>query len=133
LRDRLAENEALQTYLFELWQDLAASLSRDLERPDSVLKDEFRRLLRSLADELERDGEMQVWVNAWLLEAVVGLVEGQREAIAGVVSETVRSWDAVETSRRIEAAIGRDLQFIRVNGTLVGGLVGVLIHAYTLL
>ena len=62
-----------------------------------------------------------------------GLVDGQREAIAGVVSETVRSWDAVETSSRIEAAIGRDLQFIRVNGTLVGGLVGVLIHAYTLL
>lgn len=133
LRDRLAENEALQSYLYELWQDLAASLARDLERPDSALKEEFRLLLRGLADELDRDGEMQLWVNAWLLEAAVGLVEGQREAIAGVVSETVRSWDAVETSRRIEAAIGRDLQFIRVNGTLVGGLVGVLIHAYTLL
>lgn len=132
LRDRLAENEALQSYLYDLWQDLAAALSRDLERPDSVLRKEVRRLLTSLADELERDGEMQLWLNAWLLEAVVGLVEGQREAIAGVVSDTVRSWDAVETSSRIESAIGRDLQFIRVNGTLVGGLVGVLIHAYTL-
>ena len=97
-----------------------------------MLRKEVRRLLTSLADELERDGEMQLWLNAWLLEAVVGLVEGQREAIAGVVSDTVRSWDAVETSSRIESAIGRDLQFIRVNGTLVGGLVGVLIHAYTL-
>ena len=133
LRDRLAENEALQSYVYELWQDMAAALSRDLENPESTLREELRRLLRSLADELERDGEMQLWLNAWLLEAVVGLVEGQREAIAGVVSDTVRSWDAVETSSRIEAAIGRDLQFIRVNGTLVGGLVGLLIHAYTLL
>jgi uncharacterized membrane-anchored protein YjiN (DUF445 family) len=133
LRDGLAENRALQSYLYEVWQDLAAALSRELENPESVLREEGRGLLRSLADELERDGEMQLWLNAWLLEAGVGLVEGQREAIAGVVSDTVRSWDAVETSSRIEAAIGRDLQFIRVNGTLVGGLVGVLIHAYTLL
>ena len=52
----------------------------------SIKPETLSRLLRSLADELERDGEMQLWLNAWLLEAGVGLVEGQREAIAGVVS-----------------------------------------------
>jgi len=52
--------------------------------------------------------------------------------MASLISDTVRSWDARETSQRIEQAIGRDLQFIRVNGTLVGGLVGLLLHAVKL-
>ena len=73
---------------------------------------------------------MQLWVNGWLQEAAVSLVDEHRDAIASLISDTVRTWDPVETSGRVEAAIGRDLQFIRVNGTLVGGLVGVLIHAY---
>jgi uncharacterized membrane-anchored protein YjiN (DUF445 family) len=68
-------------------------------------------------------------VNAWLLDSTVSLVDENRAAISSLISDTVRSWDAQETSERIEAAIGRDLQFIRINGTLVGGLVGLVIHA----
>jgi uncharacterized membrane-anchored protein YjiN (DUF445 family) len=75
---------------------------------------------------------MQAWVNHWLAEAMVGLVDENREAIASLISDTVRTWDARDTSERVEAAIGRDLQFIRVNGTLVGGLVGLVIHAVKL-
>jgi len=127
----LSENEGLQDYLYASWQDLADGLRHDLDRPDSDLRRELLRLLRAAADELERDGEIQLWLNGWLQEAAVGLVETHRDDIAGLVSETVHSWDAVETSRRVEAAIGRDLQFIRINGTLVGGLVGLLIHAFT--
>lgn len=126
----IAENEGLQEYLYLLWRDLAEGLQRDLEDPDSQLRMELRGLLHGFAEELGRDGDMQLWVNGWLQDAAVNLVDEHREAIAGVISETVKSWDAAETSRRVEAAIGRDLQFIRVNGTLVGGLVGVLIHAY---
>ena len=128
----IAENEGLQEYLFRLWQDLAENLQRDLEDPESPLRLELRRLVHSLAEELGRDGDMQLWVNGWLLESAVHLVEEHRGAMSSLISDTVRSWDAVETSRRVEAAIGRDLQFIRVNGTLVGGLVGILIHAYKL-
>jgi len=72
---------------------------------------------------------MQLWVNAWLVDAAVSVVDENRQAIASLISDTVRSWDAGETSARIELAIGRDLQFIRINGTLVGGLVGLVIHA----
>jgi uncharacterized membrane-anchored protein YjiN (DUF445 family) len=80
---------------------------------------------------MDRDEEMQSWVNAWLVEAAVSVVDENRHAIASLISDTVKSWDAAETSGRIEAAIGRDLQFIRINGTLVGGLVGLVIHAVT--
>jgi uncharacterized membrane-anchored protein YjiN (DUF445 family) len=67
------------------------------------------------------------------VEATVALVENNRAGIASLIGDTVRTWDARETSQRVEQAIGRDLQFIRVNGTLVGGLVGLAIHAVKLL
>jgi uncharacterized membrane-anchored protein YjiN (DUF445 family) len=132
-KDGIAENKDLQEYLYRLWQDLAGGLHRDLEDPDSPLRRDLQRLLRGVAEELSRDGDMQLWVNGWMQEAAVNLVDEHRVAISTLISDTVKSWDAVETSRRVEAAIGRDLQFIRVNGTLVGGLVGIIIHAYKLL
>jgi uncharacterized membrane-anchored protein YjiN (DUF445 family) len=76
---------------------------------------------------------MQDLVNRWLSQLAVAAVDENRLAIASLISDTVRSWDPAETSRRIEGAIGRDLQFIRVNGTLVGGLVGLALHAVKIL
>ncbi len=89
--------------------------------------------MSGLSEELENDAEMQAWVNTWLVDSAVSIVEVNRHSIASLISDTVRSWDATETSERIEQAIGRDLQFIRINGTLVGGLVGLAIHAVKVL
>jgi len=132
LRASMLENGDLQDYLYRLWTDLVAGLESDLENPDSQLMGQLSGLLSGLAEELDSDEEMQAWVNAWLVESSVALVDENRQAIASLISDTVRSWDADDTSARIEQAIGRDLQFIRVNGTLVGGLVGLVIHAITL-
>ena len=133
LKSGLLENRELQDYFYALWQDLVEGLEQGLSDPDSPLRAELGRLITGFADELERDADMQLWLNAWLLDSIVALVDENREAISSLISDTVRTWDAVETSQRVEAAIGRDLQFIRVNGTLVGGLVGVVIHAFKLL
>ena len=129
----LGDSNALQEYLVTLLQDTAGNLRRDLVDPASELRRDLRRLSAGLAEELAKDGDMQLWVNGWLQEALVTLVDRHGEDISALISDTVKSWDAVETSQRVESAIGRDLQFIRVNGTLVGGLVGVAIHAYKLL
>ena len=129
----LLENEGLQEYLYRLWSDLVNGIESDLDNPESQIRQELSGLLTSLAEELEQDEEMQIWVNAWLLDSAVNMVDENRVAIASLISDTVRSWDAVETSNRIEQAIGEDLQYIRINGTLVGGLVGLLIHAIKLL
>ena len=75
---------------------------------------------------------MQAWINAWLVDAITLVVGRNSAQIASLISDTVKSWDGMDTSRRVELAIGRDLQFIRINGTLVGGLVGLLIHAIKL-
>ncbi len=62
--------------------------------------------------------------DAWLVEAVVAVVERYQDEVGELIAGTVRRWDPVATSQRIELAIGRDLQFIRINGTIVGGLAG---------
>ncbi len=132
IKASMLENGDLQDYLYRLWSDLAAGLESDIRNPDSQLRAQLSGLLGGLAEELDRDEEMQAWVNAWLVESSVALVDENRQSIASLISDTVRSWDAADTSERIEQAIGRDLQFIRINGTLVGGLVGLVIHAIKL-
>ncbi len=87
--------------------------------------------MQRVATELEADQDMQAWMNDWMLDALVTIIEQNRTQIASLISDTVKTWDGRDTSRRVELSLGRDLQFIRVNGTLVGGLVGVLIYGLT--
>ena len=132
-KESMLENSGLQDYLYRLWTDLAAGLEADLDDPESQIRQQLSGLLTGLAEEMETDEDIQSWVNQWLLAASVSVVDENRQAIASLISDTVRSWDAADTSDRIEMAIGRDLQFIRVNGTLVGGLVGLVIHTVKLI
>jgi uncharacterized membrane-anchored protein YjiN (DUF445 family) len=129
LKQNLLENEDLQEYLFRLWADFAEGLENDLDNPESAVRRQLSELLTGLAEEMEQDEDMQSWVKGWLVDSSVSAVDLNRHAIASLISDTVRSWDADDTSYRVELAIGRDLQFIRINGTLVGGLVGLVIHA----
>jgi uncharacterized membrane-anchored protein YjiN (DUF445 family) len=130
VKNEMLANQGLQDYLYSLWADLVAGLEADLENPDSRFREDLGRSAAGFAAELETDLQMQDWVNTWIVELAVATVAENRLAIASLISDTVRGWDAQETSRRIEGAIGRDLQFIRINGTLVGGLVGLAIHAF---
>jgi uncharacterized membrane-anchored protein YjiN (DUF445 family) len=70
------------------------------------------------------DPSLMAKLDAWVTEAVLSLVERYQNEVGELIASTVRRWDPEATSRRIELAIGRDLQFIRINGTIVGGLAG---------
>jgi uncharacterized membrane-anchored protein YjiN (DUF445 family) len=129
LKAQLLDNDALQDYLYGLWRELVTRLEDDLGQPDSSVRAQIGEWVDGLADELGGDPAMQGWINDWLTDTIVVLVDRNRSQIASLISDTVQSWDGGDTSRRVELAIGRDLQFIRINGTLVGGLVGVAIHA----
>ena len=131
-KEQLLANDELQDYLYGLWRELAESIESDIEKPESVIGQHVGQWLGGVAEELDRDRGMQAWVNAWLVDAITLVVGRNSAQIASLISDTVRSWDGEDTSRRVELAIGRDLQFIRINGTLVGGLVGLLIHAIKL-
>jgi uncharacterized membrane-anchored protein YjiN (DUF445 family) len=132
-KQSMLDNDDLQNYMYTLWKDLANGLEKDLEDPQSTVRAQFGAVLQTWAEEMGRDEKLQDWLNVWLTGTIVALVDQNRHAIASLISDTVRGWDAADTSYRVELAIGRDLQFIRINGTLVGGLVGILIHSFKLL
>ncbi|HEX7236963.1 MAG TPA: DUF445 family protein, partial [Gammaproteobacteria bacterium] len=77
---------------------------------------------------LRADEKLSAELDEWLKELLLHVVDNYRDPLSEIVSETIESWDAAATSRRIELNIGTDLQFIRVNGTLVGGLVGLALY-----
>jgi len=131
-KQQLLANDELQDYLYGLWRELAKNIETDIEKPESVIKEQVGQWLDGVAEELDGDLDVQAWVNAWLVDAMTLIVGRNSAQIASLISDTVRSWDGADMSRRVELAIGRDLQFIRINGTLVGGLVGLLIHAVKL-
>ena len=132
IKQQLLANDELQDYLYGLWQELAKSIETDIEKPESEIRRHVGQWLDGVAEELDRDPEMQTWVNNWLVNAITLIVGRNSAQIASLISDTVKSWDGMDTSRRVELAIGRDLQFIRINGTLVGGMVGLVIYAIKL-
>ena len=77
---------------------------------------------------LEKDARIRGAINQFARRAVVGMAASYGGSIVSLVSDTIRSWDAQTVTDRLEAAVGRDLQYIRINGTLVGGLVGLALH-----
>jgi uncharacterized membrane-anchored protein YjiN (DUF445 family) len=89
----------------------------------------FGEALRQLGTTLQEDGPLKATINRFARRAVAGTVANYGSGIVKLVSETVRRWDAQTVTGRLENAVGRDLQYIRINGTLVGGLVGLALHS----
>jgi len=114
-----------------VWGDVKDRLATYAERVASDVEsepDQIERWLAGLGQKVLTDPELSAKVNGWIVEIVTYAVEQAREEVAKLIASTVAAWDADATSRKIELQIGRDLQFIRINGTIVGGLVGVLLH-----
>jgi len=128
LRDEFLQHPAVKRFLDDLWQRIRGYLGNALSDPGSPIRIGLERELRSIGQRLQEDSEVSERLNRWLRELITYLVETYRQPLSEIVSDTVENWDATATAERIELYIGRDLQFIRINGTLVGGLVGVLIY-----
>jgi uncharacterized membrane-anchored protein YjiN (DUF445 family) len=116
-----------------VWESVRTALLSALADEDGPLRRRAGEALRSLGQRLQRDDELRARVDGHVTDAVGWVVETYGPEIATVISTTVNRWDGKEAAERIELHVGRDLQFIRINGTVVGGLVGLVIHAVTLL
>lgn len=131
LRDRLLESPALQTFAVERWQDFKAFLRADLHTPDSAifgfLEERGVELGRSMLD----DPAFQEAVNDKVVDAATWAITEHGQRIPDLIRDTIESWDAEKVSDQIELAVGKDLQYIRLNGTLVGGLVGAVLYLFT--
>lgn len=133
LKIELLENPAMQDWINGLWEQARAAMLRMARDPQALLSGKFGEALRQLGYTLERDPRLGRTINRFVRRAVVGAAADYGDTIVRLVSETVRGWDTRTITERLENAVGKDLQFIRVNGTLVGGMVGVLIHAVDVL
>lgn len=109
------------------WGTIKNALLTAVDDPDSELTQRFKSAVRDFGSRLVSDDELAGKVNAWIGDAAGYLVNTYRSDIAGVITDTVARWDAEETSQKIELQVGKDLQFIRINGTVVGALAGLVI------
>lgn len=132
-KGEMVENEAVSAWLGGLWEKGRAGLLKGARDPDAALAGKFGDALRQLGETLQSEPRLKAAINQFARRATVGLVASYGEDIVKLVSETVRGWDAGTVSDRLEGAVGRDLQYIRINGTIVGGLVGLLIHSIEVL
>ncbi len=129
LKNDLLANPAVAAWWQGVWERLRTGLIARLRQPDSALGGQLGEALAELGAHLRDDPALQLQINRFARRTLVGVAERYGDQIVRLVSETVKRWDARTVTDRIEGAVGRDLQFIRINGTLVGGLVGVAIHA----
>ncbi|MFA5607721.1 MAG: DUF445 domain-containing protein [Leucobacter sp.] len=109
------------------WQTARAALVELLEDPESELRVRVNRALIDFGRRLCEDPTLQFKIDVWVMEVVEHLVRRYRHDLANVVSETVQKWDAREAAEKIELQVGKDLQFIRINGTVIGSLAGLAI------
>lgn len=128
---QLLEHPATSAYFGNLWQELTAWLESDLARDDSRIGRRIVSLCRGLGDGLAADHSMRNWINEQLLAATPGLLERYRGQIGVYIAQRVENWESRELVEQLEQSVGKDLQYIRINGTLVGGLVGLVLHALT--
>lgn len=132
-KNEMIENEAVSAWLGGIWEKSRAGLLKGARDPDAALAGKFGEALRQLGETLQTEPRLKAAINQFARRATVGAVASYGDGIVKLVSETVRGWDARTISDRLEGAVGRDLQYIRINGTLVGGLVGLAIHSVEVL
>ncbi len=128
LQRDVIDHPAVRAYAHDLWETLDADLHAALSDAESPLRVGVRREIRGIGTALATDAAVAEKLNGWLKQLLLYLVENYRDPLSEIVSETIEQWDPKATSRRIELAIGTDLQYIRLNGTVVGGLVGLLLY-----
>ena len=122
-RDEIAEAAATA------WKTLKRLVLESVDDPSSALRTRITDTVVRVGESLRDDAELRDKVENWMVRAAQHLVSQYGVEITAIITETIERWDAEEASRRIELHVGRDLQFIRINGTVVGALAGLVIYA----
>lgn len=127
IKREILQGEAVNAYVGSLWDSLRQWLRQDLARADSALHAQASAATQWIGRALQEDAELRASLNAHLEQAIASLSPDVAQLLTRHISDTIKQWDTAELSRQIELNIGRDLQYIRINGTLVGGLIGALL------
>ncbi|MER6109882.1 DUF445 domain-containing protein [Streptomyces hirsutus] len=128
LKSEILGRDEVQDLIASVWTAVRSMIVAAAEDERSELRLRVRASLLSLGARMSADARLQGKVDGWLESAAVYVVTTYRGEITSLITDTVAGWDAEHTTKKIEANIGRDLQFIRINGTVVGSLAGLLIY-----
>ena len=127
VKEQVLDDPRVRELMTQTWTTIKNALMTAAEDPESELTQNFTTAVQDFGSRLVNDPELAAKVNGYVADAAGYLVRTYSTDIAGVITETVERWDAQETSEKIELQVGKDLQFIRINGTVVGSLAGLAI------
>lgn len=125
---KLLDHTAVRDYVAGVWRDIRSSLREDIQGADSAIGGWMREVMQSATGALLHDHELRERLNDWMRDVVEEAVKSHQRDVGSMIAETVRNWDTETVTRRIEQQVGEDLQYIRINGTVIGGLVGLTIY-----
>jgi uncharacterized membrane-anchored protein YjiN (DUF445 family) len=129
IKMQLVDRGEIRHTVSDLWVSAKNTLNDDAQNPESPLRVKATSLLVQFGEKLTADATLRHNIDSAIEDVAGHLVDNYRDEIAGIITDTIARWDANETSRKIELHVGRDLQFIRVNGTVVGALAGLVIYS----
>jgi uncharacterized membrane-anchored protein YjiN (DUF445 family) len=115
-------------WVIAVWRDVKAQLRTQADDPDSELRQRLATAIAAVGDRLRDDPALSARVNEVAESAARYVAEQFKDEIGNIVTTTISNWDAEETAHRLELLLGPDLQFIRINGTVVGGMAGLVLH-----
>ncbi|MGQ7946455.1 DUF445 domain-containing protein [Flavobacterium sp. WC2509] len=126
-----AKKEEVQDYISGIWAEIKTAIENDLAlKEDSSIKNSIANMTQNFGKGVQNDAVLMAKINDFIKNDVLSVLINNKKMIGELISSTVKSWDTNEVAKKLELEIGSDLQFIRINGTLVGGLVGLLIYAF---
>jgi uncharacterized membrane-anchored protein YjiN (DUF445 family) len=124
-----AGKKEVQDYVNGIWDEIKLSISNDLEKGDqSSIKNSISNLIQGFGTGIKDDPIMIDKINNFIKIDLLSVLLNNKKVIGDLISSTVKSWDGKEVSEKLELEIGKDLQYIRINGTLVGGMIGLVIY-----
>jgi uncharacterized membrane-anchored protein YjiN (DUF445 family) len=129
VKDQLMSREEVTNAAATAWKTLKRLVLEGVDDPSSALRTRIADAVVRIGESLRDDAELRDKVDNWIVRGAEHLVAQYGVEITAIITDTIERWDAEEASRRIELHVGRDLQFIRINGTVVGSLAGLVIYA----
>lgn len=131
LKNEMLTSQNLRPYTDDAWRSIKDILIKNLDDPNSQLQSYLEKNIQKLSHSLSHDEEIGIKLNGWIRHFLYRMILKNRNEVEHLISTTVAGWEGKELSEKLELEVGKDLQFIRVNGTLVGGFVGLVIYVVT--
>ncbi|WP_245980773.1 DUF445 domain-containing protein [Flavobacterium weaverense] len=123
------QKEEVQNYIGSIWQEIKDNVTTDLDKgSDSKIKSNLTSMIMNFGDTIQNDTIMTTKINTFIKVDLLGVLLRNKKSIGDLIATSVQSWDKKEIADKLELEVGKDLQFIRINGTVVGGFVGLLIY-----